>query len=83
MGVRFESESLSDLNRNGCPICPGIRKREGVPVYTVLTNEQLAQMVQKQVKSKAGLKEIEGVGDARVEKYGETLVQLLAAPAKA
>jgi len=25
MGVRFESESLSDLNRNGCPICPGIR----------------------------------------------------------
>ena len=28
MGVRFESESLSDLNRNGCPICPGIRKDE-------------------------------------------------------
>ena len=40
-------------------------------------------MVQKQVKSKAGLKEIEGVGDARMEKYGEALVQLLAAPAKA
>jgi len=60
-----------------------VAEREGVPVYTVLTNEQLAQMVQKQVKSKAGLKEIEGVGDARVEKYGETLVQLLAAPAKA
>ena len=60
-----------------------VAEKEGVPVYTVLTNEQLAQMVQKQVKSKAGLKEIEGVGDARVEKYGETLVQLLAAPAKA
>jgi len=60
-----------------------VAEKEGVPVYAVLTNEQLAQMVQKQVKSKAGLKEIEGVGDARVEKYGEALVQLLAAPAKA
>jgi superfamily II DNA helicase RecQ len=60
-----------------------VAEKEGVPVYTVLTNEQLAQMVQKQVKSKAGLKEIEGVGDARVEKYGDALVQLLAAPAKA
>ena len=60
-----------------------VAEQEGVPVYVVLTNEQLAQMVQKQVKSKAGLKEIEGVGDARVEKYGEALVQLLAVPAKA
>ena len=58
-----------------------VAEKEGVPVYTVLTNEQLAQMVQKQVKSKAGLQEIEGVGDARVEKYGTVLVQLLAAPA--
>jgi superfamily II DNA helicase RecQ len=61
----------------------GVAEKEGVPVYTVLTNEQLAQMVQKQVKGKAGLKEIEGVGEARIEKYGEALVQLLAAPAKA
>ena len=60
-----------------------VAEKEGVPVYAVLTNEQLAQMVQKQVKSKAGLKEIEGVGDARMEKYGEALLQLLAAPAKA
>jgi superfamily II DNA helicase RecQ len=60
-----------------------VAEKEGVPVYTVLTNEQLAQMVQKQVKSKAGLKEIEGVGDARVEKYGDALVQLLTGPAKA
>ena len=60
-----------------------VAEKEGVPVYAVLTNEQLAQMVQKQVRSKAGFKEIEGVGDARVEKYGEALVQLLAALSKA
>jgi ribonuclease D len=53
--------------------------KEGVPVYVVLTNEQLAQMVQKKTNSKAGLKEIEGVGDARVEKYGDALLQILTA----
>jgi superfamily II DNA helicase RecQ len=60
----------------------GVAEREGVPVYTVLTNEQLAQMVQKKVTSMAGLKEIEGVGEARLEKYGEALLRILGAPAK-
>src|ERR1017187_5484733 len=54
-----------------------VAEKEGVPVYTVLTNEQLAQMVQKKVNSKAGLKEIEGIGDARVEKYGEGVLRVL------
>jgi hypothetical protein len=39
-------------------------------------------MVLKKVNSKTGLKEIEGVGDARVEKYGESLLALLARPLK-
>ena len=59
-----------------------VAEKEGVPVYVVLTNEQLAQMVQKKVSSKTGLMEIEGVGDARVEKYGESLLALLAGPLK-
>jgi superfamily II DNA helicase RecQ len=58
----------------------GVAEKEGVPVYAVLTNEQLAQIVQKKASSKAGLKEIEGVGDARVEKYGQALLQVVAAP---
>ena len=52
-------------------------EKEGIPVYTVLTNEQLAQMVRKKVSSKAGLKEIEGIGEARVEKYGEAVLREL------
>jgi len=56
----------------------GVAEKEGVPVYTVLTNEQLAQMVRKKVSSKAALKEIDGVGDARVEKYGDAVLQVLA-----
>lgn len=58
-------------------------EKEGVPVYVVLTNEQLARMVQNKTDSKAGLKEIDGVGDARVEKYGEDLLGLLSSPATA
>jgi superfamily II DNA helicase RecQ len=56
-----------------------ISQSEGTPVYTVFTNEQLAQMVQQQVGSKADLERIVGVGDSRVEKYGERILQALAA----
>ena len=54
-----------------------VAEKEAVPVYAVLTNEQLAQAVQRKVTSKAGLKEIEGVGDARVEKYGEGVLRVI------
>lgn len=54
-----------------------VAEKEGIPVYTVLTNEQLAQIVQKKVSSKTSLKTIEGVGEARVEKYGDAVIRLL------
>jgi superfamily II DNA helicase RecQ len=58
-----------------------VAEKEGIPVYAVLTNEQLAQMVQKKVTTKTALKEIEGVGEARAEKYGDGLLsRLVAAP---
>ncbi len=56
-----------------------VAEKEGVPVYVVLTNEQLAQMVQKPALTKAALKEIEGLGEARLEKYGDALLEMLAA----
>lgn len=54
-----------------------ISQEEGVPVYTVFTNEQLAQMVQRRVNSQADLAEIEGVGEARVEKYASRMLEIL------
>jgi hypothetical protein len=36
-----------------------------------------SQVVQKKINTKAGLKENEGVGEARIEKYGDALLQLL------
>jgi len=49
---------------------------EGVPVYTVFTNAQLAAMVQGPVTSRAGLEAIEGIGAGRLEKYAERITQL-------
>ena len=60
-----------------------VAEQEGVPVYAVLTNEQLAQMVQKKATTKAALKEIEGVGAARIEKYAEAVLAVLAGGGKA
>jgi superfamily II DNA helicase RecQ len=54
-----------------------IAQAEAVPVYTIFTNEQLAQMVQGKVATKAALEKIAGVGDARIDKYGERFLALL------
>jgi superfamily II DNA helicase RecQ len=55
-----------------------IAQAEAVPVYTIFTNEQLAQMVQARVTTKAALEKIAGVGDARIEKYGGRMLEVLA-----
>ena len=43
----------------------------------MFTNEQLAEMVQKRTVSAASLREIAGIGEARVEKYGEAFLAIL------
>ena len=55
----------------------GVAEQEGVPVYVVFSNEQLSEMVKKRASTKAALKEIEGVGEARVEKYGAAVLERL------
>ena len=59
----------------------GLRKElaeaEGVPAYALFTNEQLAEMVRRRVRSASALQEIAGVGEARVEKYADRFLELL------
>jgi len=59
----------------------GLRKelaeRDGTPAYAVFNNEQLAEMVRRRVSSKAELAAIEGVGKARVERYGDPFIEAL------
>jgi len=54
-----------------------LSEQEGVPAYALFTNEQLADMVRRHVDSLAAMAEIEGVGPARIEKYGERFIEAL------
>ncbi len=56
-----------------------IAEHEAVPPYAVFTNSQLAAMVQGAVNSKAAMGAIEGVGEAKVGKYGEAFLEALRA----
>ena len=56
-----------------------IAQAEAVPVYTIFTNEQLAKMVETKSQTIADLQNIEGVGDARIEKYGNRFLDILVA----
>jgi superfamily II DNA helicase RecQ len=55
-----------------------LAREDGVQLYTVFTNEQLAQMVQQRVRAISDLQQIPGVGEARLEKYGPRVLQMLA-----
>jgi superfamily II DNA helicase RecQ len=48
----------------------------GVPVYTVATNEQLADIARRRVQTRAALEQIEGFGSGRMERYADELVAL-------
>jgi superfamily II DNA helicase RecQ len=54
-----------------------LSEQEGIPAYALFTNEQLAEMVTRRVKSESEMAKIEGVGKARLEKYGSAFVQAL------
>jgi superfamily II DNA helicase RecQ len=54
-----------------------IAEAEGLPVYTVFTNAQLAEMVERRMVTAAALGKIDGLGDARLAKYGERVLRIL------
>lgn len=56
-----------------------LAERDGVPPYALFTNEQLAELVTRRVGSLAELREIPGIGAARIDKYGQPFLDALAA----
>src|SRR5262249_19764687 len=56
-----------------------IAHAEAVPVYTIFTNEQLAQMVKARAATKEDLAKIAGLGDARIDKCGPRMIEVLTA----
>lgn len=54
-----------------------LAQEDGVPVYRVMTNDQMFQMVENRVRTKADLARVSGFGEARAEKYGTQLLAFL------
>ncbi|MBL4770781.1 MAG: HRDC domain-containing protein [Planctomycetes bacterium] len=54
-----------------------VAAREAVPVYALFTNAQLADFARKVPQSKAALGKVDGVGDAKMDKYGDEFLTLL------
>lgn len=48
-----------------------------MPVYTILTNAQLAAMARTVPQTKTELGKTEGFGSAKLERYGDALLGLL------
>lgn len=49
----------------------------GIPAYSVFSNEQLATMVRRRVRTMEELRQIDGIGARRCEQYGEAILSLL------
>lgn len=50
---------------------------DGLPPFAVFTNEQLADMVRKRVATPAALQAIDGIGEARMSRYGGAFLDVL------
>lgn len=48
-------------------------EQEGLPVYAIFSNEQLAQIARGRITNRTDLAKLEGVGESKVEKYSSIL----------
>jgi superfamily II DNA helicase RecQ len=51
-----------------------LAQKEGVPVYAVFTNEQLAEVAKSRPQSLTALGGIAGIGEAKVGKFGDAVL---------
>ncbi len=55
-----------------------VADQEGLPPYALFTNEQLAEVARRLPRSQGALREVPGIGVARVEKFGALLLEVIA-----
>lgn len=55
-----------------------LAEKENLPPYAVFTNEQLAEVARRRCPTAADLGKIDGIGTARLEKYGVALLAAIA-----
>ena len=56
-----------------------LSEKEGVPVYAVFSNEQLAEIAKARPQSVSALGQIAGIGEAKVSTFGEAILPLVGA----
>jgi ATP-dependent DNA helicase RecQ len=54
-----------------------IAKTQQVPAYVILHDRTLRELAQRRPRHREGLVDITGLGEAKIERYGEALVELL------
>lgn len=55
----------------------GRAQAEGVPPYVLLTNRQIADIARRRPEGRAGLREIEGIGEAKATKLGGEVLRVV------
>ncbi len=53
---------------------------ESVPLYAILNNEHIADIVRSDVKTKSDLTNIKNIGEAKMQKYGDSIFAVLHSP---
>ena len=53
-------------------------KQDGMPPYMIANNKQLAKMVKLKAATKTDLGNVNGIGEAKIEKYGEDILRIIA-----
>lgn len=55
-----------------------LAEKENLPPYAVFTNEQLAQIARDRCATTAALEKVQGIGAARVARFGPPILQAIA-----
>ncbi len=52
-------------------------EKEGIPPYVIARNSQLAEIIKREIKTLEALKQINGFGSRKVEKYGKNIIDII------
>ncbi|KPA09707.1 protein containing Helicase and RNase D [Candidatus Magnetomorum sp. HK-1] len=52
-------------------------KKNGLQLYSILNNEQMANIAQNKITTKEGLQTVDGFGKTRMENYGDDIIKIV------
>lgn len=76
-----ETQGLTDAGKLCYEKLRGWRKetaeKEGLPPYVIARNSHLSEIVKREIKTLEALKQINGFGTRKVEKYGRNIIDIV------